>query len=196
MNPRISELRELIRDFPTQSGVYLMKSSADKILYVGKAKNLRNRVRSYFQDSLDHPKTLVLVRQIHNVEYIVTKTEVEAFLLEASLIKKHRPKYNIRLKDDKSYLFKALYRKKNYLNPIENIEDKIGTRIVVLKSDDIKIVQQRILEANFWVPKLTKNIDQEIEDKPNIFDYQSSHIVVRPLDNDNHFPPELINSLS
>lgn len=103
MNPRIGELRELIRDFPTQSGVYLMKSSADKILYVGKAKNIRNRVRSYFQDSLDHPKTLVLVRQIHNVEYIVTKTEVEAFLLEASLIKKHRPKYNIRLKDDKTY---------------------------------------------------------------------------------------------
>lgn len=103
MNPRIEELRDLIRDFPTQSGVYLMKSSTDKILYVGKAKNIRNRVRSYFQDSLDHPKTIVLVKQIQTVEYIVTKTEVEAFLLEASLIKKHRPKYNIRLKDDKSY---------------------------------------------------------------------------------------------
>jgi excinuclease ABC subunit C len=103
MNPRWSDLKELIRDFPIQSGVYLMKSDADKILYVGKAKNLRNRVRSYFQESLDHPKTLLLVRQIHSVEYIVTKTEVEAFLLEASLIKKHRPKFNIRLKDDKAY---------------------------------------------------------------------------------------------
>jgi ppGpp synthetase/RelA/SpoT-type nucleotidyltranferase len=101
-----------------------------------------------------------------------------------------------RIKDDRSYLFKALYRKKNYPKPIENIEDKIGTRIVVLKSDDIKIVQQRILDYNLWVSKLTKNIDQEIEDKPNIFDYQSSHIVVRPLDNDNNFPPELINSLT
>lgn len=98
------ELREKIREFPQESGVYLMKSSIDKIIYVGKAKNLRNRVRSYFSESPDHsPKTKVLVKQICEVEYILTKTEVEAFLLEASLIKKHKPKYNIRLKDDKSY---------------------------------------------------------------------------------------------
>lgn len=103
MNPRVDELRQLVSTFPTQSGVYLMKNEGDKILYVGKAKNLRNRVRSYFHDSLDHPKTVVLVKQIHYVEYILTRTEVEAFLLEASLIKKHRPKYNIRLKDDKAY---------------------------------------------------------------------------------------------
>ncbi len=81
-----------------------MKSQGDKIIYVGKAKNLRNRVRSYFNDSKDHsPKTKLLVTHILEVEFILTKTEVEAFLLEASLIKKHRPKYNIRLKDDKSY---------------------------------------------------------------------------------------------
>lgn len=97
-------LKEKVKEFPTQAGVYLMKSSADKIIYVGKAKNLRNRVRSYFQDSKDHSaKTRVLVSHINEVEYILTKTEVEAFLLEASLIKKHRPKYNIRLKDDKTY---------------------------------------------------------------------------------------------
>lgn len=100
---RADELREKIKDFPTQSGVYLMMSSAEKIIYVGKAKNLRNRLRSYFQNSQEHLKTLALVRNIHEIEYILTKTEVEAFLLEASLIKKHRPKYNIRLKDDKSY---------------------------------------------------------------------------------------------
>lgn len=114
MNPRWNELKDLIKDFPTQSGVYLMKSNADKILYVGKAKSLRNRVRNYFQDSLDHPKTLVLVKQIHNIEYILTKTEVEAFLLEATLIKKHRPKYNIRLKDDKSYPYIKLTWKEAY----------------------------------------------------------------------------------
>ena len=93
-------IREKIKDFPSTSGVYLMKNAAEKIIYVGKAKSLRSRVRSYFTDSKDHsPKTRLLVSHIMEVEYILTKTEVEAFLLEASLIKKHRPKYNIRLKD-------------------------------------------------------------------------------------------------
>lgn len=101
---RIEELREKVREFPTQSGVYLMKSSSEKIIYIGKAKNLRARVRSYFGESKDlSPKTKLLIQNIHEVEYILTKTEVEAFLLEASLIKKHRPKYNIRLRDDKTY---------------------------------------------------------------------------------------------
>ncbi len=104
------------------------------------------------------------------------------------------PKF--RLKDDKSFLFKALYRRKNYSNPIENIEDKVGTRIVVLKSNDIREVQQRILAYSGWQALQTKNIDQEIEDKPNIFDYQSSHIVVRPNNCDAHFSPEISNSLT
>jgi ppGpp synthetase/RelA/SpoT-type nucleotidyltranferase len=101
-----------------------------------------------------------------------------------------------RLKEDKSYLFKALYRKKNYTEPIENIEDKIGTRIVVLKSDDIKIVQKRISEYQNWESKLTKNAEQEIEDKPNIFDYQSLHIVVKPKEEDATFPADKIESLT
>ncbi|WP_373997654.1 excinuclease ABC subunit UvrC [Bdellovibrio bacteriovorus] len=101
---KFEEVRDKVREFPVQSGVYLMKGHADKIIYIGKAKNLRARVRSYFTDSKDHsPKTRLLVQNIHEVEYILTKTEVEAFLLEASLIKKHRPKYNIRLRDDKAY---------------------------------------------------------------------------------------------
>lgn len=104
MNDNFEKIKSKIKEFPTQSGVYLMKSSADKIIYVGKAKNLRNRVKSYFQESKDHSaKTRALVHHIAEVEYLLTKTEVEAFLLEASLIKKHRPKYNVRLKDDKAY---------------------------------------------------------------------------------------------
>lgn len=100
----VTELKEKIRDFPTTSGVYIMKSEVEKIIYVGKAKNLRNRVRSYFVDKHENsPKTRLLVRSIKEIEYILTKTEVEALLLEASLIKKHRPKYNIRLRDDKTY---------------------------------------------------------------------------------------------
>ncbi|UOF01750.1 excinuclease ABC subunit UvrC [Bdellovibrio reynosensis] len=101
---KFDEVRDKVREFPLNSGVYLMKGPGDKIIYIGKAKNLRNRVRSYFTDNKDHsPKTRLLVQNILEVEYILTKTEVEAFLLEASLIKKHRPKYNIRLRDDKAY---------------------------------------------------------------------------------------------
>ncbi len=101
---KITKLKEEVGGFPIQSGIYLMKSEVDKIIYVGKAKNLRNRVRSYLVEAKGHSaKTRALVFNIKTIEYIVTKTEVEAFLLEASLIKKHRPKYNVRLKDDKAY---------------------------------------------------------------------------------------------
>lgn len=103
---------------------------------------------------------------------------------------------SFRLKDNKSYLVKALYRDKNYDNPIEKIEDKVGTRIVVLKSDDIKRVSEIILEYEIWESKITKDMDQEIEDKPNIFDYQSSHIVVKPNINTIEFSEDNHNSLN
>jgi excinuclease ABC subunit C len=97
-------LKERVKEIPTSSGVYFMKGANDKIIYVGKAKDLRSRVRSYFQEARHiSAKTQYLVAQIHNIDYLITRTEVEAFLLEASLIKKHKPKYNIRLKDDKNY---------------------------------------------------------------------------------------------
>ncbi len=109
------QVKDKVREFPVQSGVYLMKSATEKIIYIGKAKNLRNRVRSYFTDSKDHStKTRYLVQNISDVDYIITKTEVEAFLLEASLIKKHRPKYNIRLRDDKTYPYIKLSWSDNY----------------------------------------------------------------------------------
>lgn len=81
-----------------------MKNEVGKIIYVGKAKNLRARVRSYFSSKHEEsPKTRVLVYNVRAIDFLLAKTEVEAFLLEASLIKKHRPKYNIRLRDDKAY---------------------------------------------------------------------------------------------
>lgn len=108
------DLKEKIKEYPTQSGIYIMKNEVSKIIYVGKAKNLRNRVRSYFQN-LDHSgKTWALIQNIREVEYILTKTEVEAFLLEASMIKKHKPKYNIRLRDDKSYPYIRISWKEKY----------------------------------------------------------------------------------
>jgi len=109
------DLRDFVSNLPTQSGVYLMKNSSEKIIYVGKAKNLRNRVKNYVQILKDHSaKTRALILNINTIDYILTKTEVEAFLLEASLIKKHRPKYNIRLKDDKAYPYIKLSWKDSY----------------------------------------------------------------------------------
>lgn len=100
----LEELKAFVAKLPVDPGVYIMKNKAEAIIYVGKAKNIKNRVRSYFQNSKDLPvKVKHLVSHIQSIDFIVTQTEVEAFLLEASLIKKHRPRYNIRLKDDKAY---------------------------------------------------------------------------------------------
>lgn len=98
-----------IKDWPKDPGVYLMRDDSQRILYVGKAKNLKNRIRSYFQKAETlSKKTRVLVKRIASIEFQVTQTELEALLLECNLIKKYRPRYNIRLKDDKSYPYVVL----------------------------------------------------------------------------------------
>lgn len=99
------ELAEKVKQFPTTSGVYIFKDAYGEILYVGKAKNLRSRVRSYFGEAAaaGQPKVMALQRSAVELDYILTATEVEALLLESQLIKKHRPRYNVRLKDDKDY---------------------------------------------------------------------------------------------
>lgn len=98
------DIKEELKNLPEQPGVYLMHSADDVIIYVGKAKILKNRVRQYFQNSAAHtPKVRAMVSNIAYFEYIVTDTEMEALVLECNLIKKHKPKYNILLKDDKHY---------------------------------------------------------------------------------------------
>ena len=96
-------LRETIKLVPEQPGYYLYYDKDGEIIYVGKAKNLKRRVYSYFHKQHDNVKTSVLVSQIEKLEYIITDSEVEALILESHLIKKHKPKYNILLKDDKKY---------------------------------------------------------------------------------------------
>jgi len=88
---------------PELPGVYLMRDAAEEIIYIGKAKNLKNRVRSYFKKTLDTPKLRVMVPKIVQFEFIVTDSEVEALILESHLIKKHKPNYNVLLKDDKKF---------------------------------------------------------------------------------------------
>lgn len=94
-----------LKSLPHKPGVYLFKNTEGEILYVGKAINLKNRVKSYFQGSGIGHKTQVLVNRIAKIEHIVVESELEALLLEAKLIKQYQPKYNSRLKDDKSFLY-------------------------------------------------------------------------------------------
>ena len=97
-------VREKLKLLPENPGVYIMKDAAGKIIYVGKAVVLKNRVRQYFQSSRNHtPKVRAMVAKVADFEFIMTASEVEALILECNLIKKHRPRYNISLKDDKSY---------------------------------------------------------------------------------------------
>jgi excinuclease ABC subunit C len=97
-------LQGILDTLPDKPGCYLMKDKSGRIIYVGKTVNLRARVRSYFHDSAhEHPKTHKLVRQIADIEWIVVASELEALILEMNLIKRHKPRYNVRLKDDKRY---------------------------------------------------------------------------------------------
>lgn len=98
------QLQDKLDSLPDKPGVYIYRDSQDRVIYVGKSIHLRHRVRSYFHASAQqHNKTRELVAHIDDIEFILTDTELEALILECELIKKHRPRYNIRLKDDKSY---------------------------------------------------------------------------------------------
>ena len=99
-------------NLPKKPGVYIMRDANDEIIYIGKAKNLINRVRSYFREKLDRPKTQILMSHFDSLEYIVTNSEKEALILEATLIKKHRPRYNVQLKDDKRYPYVKITNEK------------------------------------------------------------------------------------
>src|SRR5688572_28118151 len=100
----MAELKDKLKSLPVAAGIYLHKNADGKIMYVGKAKNLRNRVRQYFQSSRNmDAKTRRLVKAIADFEFIVVDNEVEALVLESNLIKKHKPRFNVLLKDDKSY---------------------------------------------------------------------------------------------
>lgn len=101
-----TNILDKIQNLPTDSGVYQHYDSKGIVIYVGKAKNLRSRIKSYFQEGRPKdPKTIALVNKIFDIEIIVTDSPVEALILEDTLIKKFKPRYNILLKDDKSFPF-------------------------------------------------------------------------------------------
>lgn len=124
MNDELN-LKLLVSKLPNNPGVYIMKNSKDEIIYIGKAKNLKNRVSSYFISDSGHSKKVIkMVENIHHFDYIVTDSEFEALVLECSLIKKYQPKYNILLKDDKGYSYikitKEAWPKVLYVKQKEN----------------------------------------------------------------------------
>lgn len=109
------QLKDKALGLPYEPGVYIMQDKADRVIYVGKAKKLKNRVSQYFQDTANHtPKTRLMVSKIDHFDYIVAASEFEALVLECSLIKRYQPKYNILLKDDKGYPYIRLDEKKEY----------------------------------------------------------------------------------
>lgn len=109
-----TRLLDKAKTLPKLPGCYLMKNKLGEIIYVGKAKDLKARVTSYFNNSAKTPKTEILVTRINDFEFIITKSDAESYVLENNLIKEHAPKYNIRLKDDKSYPYVIVDKKNDF----------------------------------------------------------------------------------
>ena len=101
--PAPKHIEVLLKNIPQKAGVYQYYDKEDKLLYIGKAKNLKKRVSSYFNKKQEHAKTRVLVSKIEDIKYLVVSSEMDALLLENNLIKKHQPRYNVALKDGKTY---------------------------------------------------------------------------------------------
>ena len=162
MNPRLPYLREKTYKLTTSPGVYLMKNKDRHIIYIGKAKNLRNRVSSYFRENPDHtPKVAAMVSNVYDYDFIVTDSEYEALLLECSLIKQHKPKYNILLKDDKGY---------HYIRISDEAYPRITTEKNTLKAGRCLgpymsgfITKEAVSEANrvFMLPTCHKKFPQD-----------------------------------
>lgn len=109
-----AKIQQILSHMSILPGIYKMLGAEGELLYVGKAKNLKNRVASYFLKNIEHPKTRALVARIVDIETIVVRSETEALLLEQNLIKQHKPPYNIMLRDDKSYIYIFLSADKPY----------------------------------------------------------------------------------
>ena len=112
---RLDRLKERLKEIPNRPGVYLHKNAGGEVIYVGKARNLRNRVGSYLVGKgMRDPKTWSLVAEIETIDFVTTNNELEAILLENNLIKTHQPRYNILLRDDKTYPYLKVTISENF----------------------------------------------------------------------------------
>lgn len=162
-NPRLPYLRDKTSKLTGSPGCYIMKDQSGKIIYIGKAKNLKNRVTSYFRKGQDHlPKVWKMVSHVYDYDFIVTDSEFEALVLECSLIKQYTPKYNILLKDDKGYSYirvtnEPFPRLQSVLQKYDDGAEYIGPYTSSFA------VKQAVIEANkvFMLPTCSRKFPQD-----------------------------------
>jgi excinuclease ABC subunit C len=123
---KTDELLEKANTLPQEAGCYLMKDKNGRVIYVGKAKKLKSRVTTYFNKSVKGYKTEYMVGHVDDFDFIITHSDAESFILENNLIKEHSPKYNIRLRDDKSYPFLQV----NWNEPFPRLEREGALRAI------------------------------------------------------------------
>ena len=163
-NARLEYLREKVKKLPLQPGIYIMKDKKGQIIYIGKAKALKNRVSSYFRSVEKHtPKVYRMVENVWDFEYIVTSSEFEALVLECSFIKQHTPKYNILLKDDKGYHYIRVGGGEYGKITACHQPQKDGARYLGPYISGY-VVKQTVDEVNkvFLLPTCNRNFPQEI----------------------------------
>ncbi len=163
------DIKEELKKLPQKPGVYIMKDETDNIIYIGKAVNLKNRVRQYFQSSKNQSlKVQKMVLNIKEFEYIVTDSELEALILECNLIKKHKPKYNILLKDDKQYPYIKITT--NELYPrifITRRMQKDKAKYYGPFTAGISVKEFIDLIHNLWpIRKCSKNLNTKVNERP------------------------------
>ena len=159
------ELKEKANSLPMAPGVYLMRDKIETVIYVGKAKKLKNRVSQYFQDTASHtPKTRLMVSKIHDFDVIVAASEFEALVLECSLIKRHLPKYNILLKDDKGYPYIRLDSSLEYPR-IEMVSKVANDKAEYFGPFGSRGITQSVIDAikaTLKLPNCTKQFPKEL----------------------------------
>lgn len=159
-------IKEQLKTLPFEPGVYLMKDSNEEIIYVGKSKSLKNRVSSYFRGFDSHmPKVQTMVVNIKSFEYILTDTEMEALILEATLIKKHMPRFNILLKDDKSYPYIGISIQENFprVFMVRSTENKSFKYFGPYTSTESVRIVLDIIQNTFPIRECSKKITDKVE---------------------------------
>lgn len=163
MSEKLRHLRAKAMALPMESGVYIMKNKSRDIIYIGKAKKLRNRVSQYFGSQNNHPqKVRQMVSFVEDFEYIITDSEFEALILECSLIKQHRPKYNILLKDDKGYSYIKVSGEKWRRLSCALQKEEDGSRYIGPYTSGY-LVKQAVEEANsvFMLPTCSRRFPED-----------------------------------